>query len=395
LYNDAPKRLYVQALGSSERQALGTVGARNVQYAAGHLLYVDGDRALMARPFDPERRMFTGEPTPVAEQVQTRVGVGGSDAFFSASEAGTLVYQAGPGLAVQLTVKDRGGKALRTLGVPGAIRTVSLAHDERRAAVMVGNAIWIYDLDQDRGQRLQLPEAFSAIWSPDDTQIAFAGLSPGATVADIFRKDLNSATPEEPLLVAEDFQLPADWRSDRLLFVQGSGPSSNNDIWVLPLTGSRRPYPLVQSPHNDTRPKVSPNGRFFAYATDETGRFQVYVAPLPNPPGGVGTTSSTFLPGRMPVSTNGGTSPRWRGDGGELYFVDSAAGMIMAASVDTSQGRITVGRPQPLFPIATDARLSGEYDVFGDGQRFLVRVPQAPDTTLATIVFNWMALVQK
>jgi dipeptidyl aminopeptidase/acylaminoacyl peptidase len=391
-YSDAPQPLYVQALGSSDRRLLAMVGARNTQYVDGELLYMDSNGTLMARPFDATQRIFTGQPVPVVENVRTRLAGSSSDGFFSASSAGTLVYQTGTETVVQLTIKDRGGKVQQTVGPPAGFRGVVLSHDEQRAAVLTGSEIWIYDLDRGRGQRLQLPEASSAIWSPDDTQIAFAAVA-GKTLSDIYRKDLNSATPEEPLLVANGFQLPAHWQSDRVFFVQGAGQFSNNDIWVLPLTGSRQPYPLVQTPHNDTRPRASPDGRLFAYITDETGRAEVYIAPLPQAPRTDGVVSNTFLPGRVRVSANGGTNPRWRGDGRELYFVDAAAGMIMAAPVDTSQGRTTVGEPRRLFPIASDARLPAEYDVFRDGQRFILRVPHDPAPMPATVVSNWTALL--
>jgi hypothetical protein len=202
--------------------------------------------------------------------------------------------------------------------------------------------------------------------------------------------------PEERVLWSEDSaRVPNHWSPDGafLLFVTGRGPLSNNDIWILPLGGDRQPYPFATSAYNETRSQFSPGGRWVAYTSDETDRNEIYVAPFPAAPG---TPRNAAPIGKVRVSPNGGTNARWRADGRELFYLESATGTIMVAEVDGRGTEFRVGRVQSLFRIGRSTPANPPINVAPDGQRFLIPLPvNRSDTSSApTVVLNWMAALQ-
>jgi len=174
---------------------------------------------------------------------------------------------------------------------------------------------------------------------------------------------------------------PTDWSADeRFVVYEAQGPKTGADVWVLPTTGDRKPFPLLRSEFNEQQGRVSPDTRWIAYTSDETGRPEVYVQSFPTPGG------------KWQISTSGGADPRWRRDGRELFFISSDRKLM---AVDIQAGSIfQVGLPRPLF----DVRVSGlidvrtHYAVAADGRRFLVNTIDETDVAAPiTVVLNWRA----
>ncbi len=188
--------------------------------------------------------------------------------------------------------------------------------------------------------------------------------------------------PEEALLKTKDAEIPVDWSPDgRLIAYVAPDASSNWDLWIVPLQGDRKPFPFAKTSAMETHAKFSPDGRWIATVADEAGKEEVYVAPFPGPGE------------RVQVSTAGGTTPRWRGDGKELYYL-APDRKLMAVPIQTG-GALEAGIPTPLFETRGDIGASG-YDVTRDGQRFLVITPVREDAALPiAVVLNWTSVLEK
>jgi len=359
-------------------------------YSQGRLLYIRGT-TLLARPFDAGRLAFSGAEAPVAERILFTGGVLNSWAF-SASANGVLAYESGEVSAVQLTWLDRAGKQLGTVGDPGTLQSMRLSPDGRTVALSVGQGsssnfnIWLCDVL--RGQRTRFtfgaaPEEFP-VWSPDGRVIVFRSNRSGRF--DLYRKPADGSRNEELLYADNLLKAPASFSPDGayLAYHVTGDPQTGDDIWILPNplgpAGAAKPYPFLRTEFNEQTPQFSPDGHWIAYRSNESGRFEVYVAPFPGPGG------------RRLVSTAGGVAPRWRADGKELFY-SAPDNHLMAAEVDAKNGAFEVKQVAPLFgPVAGAAN----YDVSADGQRFLmpVAIGAVPDAPL-TVVQNWTAGLKK
>jgi Tol biopolymer transport system component len=361
-------------------------------YASGHLLFAAGDDTLMAQPFDPVTRQMKGDAFPVAEHVGTE---GSRYVAASASGNGVLVYGRGSSQATtRLTWFDRAGKVLATVADPAAYLGLALSPDDRQVAVALGTGAPenrdIWNIDVSRGTRSRvttdpMPD-LSPVWSPDGLRVAFGGQRAGRYS---LRLRAVTGTADDELLFEGgsgfDILAPSSWSSDGryLAFTRGAG--SQADIWVLPLAGDRTPFAVAKTSFSETSATFSPDGRWFAYASDERGTRDIYVQPFP--PNG----------DRSLVSHDTGGEPVWRHDGKELFYLRQDDGTLMAVAIDTARG-FDAGTPRPLFQ-GNSARFStgfGNYAVSRDGQRFLFnsRREQAGATPL-TVVVNWLATVQK
>jgi Tol biopolymer transport system component len=326
-----------------------------------------------------------------------------SDAFFSASNDGSLVYQAGSSNPTsQLTIVSADGSLTKEIGPPADITTIEIVPGGRSALVTGNGSVWTYDLESGRPNLVQLDAGHynTAISSPSGTSIAVARSSSEASVlGDLYLKDLTSNAPATALVRRDGAQIPSEWSEDDLLiYVQGRGPRSDNDIWVTSVSGKVQPFPLVRTPANETRPKVSRNG-LLAYASDQGdlgGRSQIYVAffkPIAPPPGTPG--SAPIVPaGAKPVTINGGRSPRWSNDGRRLFYFEEATdpggtGRIMVMPIDVRDGQIIEGPPEALPVTGANAASPTPFAVADGGSRVLIAVPQAPPSDPPTIVFNW------
>jgi Tol biopolymer transport system component len=241
--------------------------------------------------------------------------------------------------------------------------------------------IWLVDVERGTRTRFTTDAAneVAPVWFPDGTRIAFASGHAGSPRG-IFQKSSNGSGSEERLFAGSSTAYPTSWSPDgRFLLCLFPAPA-DPDLWVVPLTGDRRPLPFATEKGVRELPgSFSPDGRWIAYSSDRTRRMEVYVAPFPGP-------GPTTL-----VSTQGGGLPRWRRDGKEIFYLTLPAGSMMAADVTSDRGNFAVGTVRELFNVTAVGRSS--FDVSADGQRFLVntRVPQSPGSVPPpmTVVVNW------
>ena len=366
----------------------------SASFGSGHLLFARGD-TLMAQPFDPDARQIQGDAFPVAQRVSRE---GSRYVGASASANGTLVYALDSSMATRpLTWFDRAGRALATLGDASPFLNLALSPDEKHVAVTLGTGgmddreIWIIDVARNIRRRLTSPGSDrSPVWSPDGTRIAFASQRSGNT--HMRQQLVNGTAGDQSLLDAQSRRgiTPTSWSSDGRFMaytVSGTFPRTY-DVSVLPLVGDRKPFALLQNEFLEASAVFSPDGRWIAYSTDESGESNVYVQSFPG------------ADKKQRVSRDGGGQPVWRADGKELFYL-GADGSLIAVPVSTTD-QFEAGVPQSLFP--TGARLN-EFGRFGDdghvyavtkdGTRFLVIGPRKSDAAPLTVVVNWTAAIQK
>jgi Tol biopolymer transport system component len=328
----------------------------------------------MRQPFSIDRLEVTGRATPLADDVLS-VAVGVGD--FSASGTGVLAYREEPGNQNQFAWVSRSGRLIETVGPPGRYRTPALSPDGKRLAFTdVGKAdIWIYDLGRRSSTRFTSERDIDTcpVWAPDGTKIYYRNDGSG-----LFEKSAAGSGPPRRLLdqfVNGPSQVSRDGKW--LLYFAG-GPTRTLDVVVLPLTGSATPKPVVETAFSEVEPQWSPDGRWLAYVSNETGRNEVYVQPFP--------ASGE----RWRVSTDGGRQPLWRADGRELFFV-SEERKFYAMAV-TAKGAPFDSAPQYLFEMRANViNTRNSYLPSADGQRFLVNmVLDTPDPPI-NVVVNWAA----
>jgi Tol biopolymer transport system component len=404
------RAIYVGSLDSKTRKRLMTAESKALYAPPGFILFMRA-QTLMARPFDADRLEFTSEAVPVAEGVAYNPQLGQS-AFYTSDE-GTLIYRKGGVVQTQGTRRwiwmDRAGKTSGTIDVPLNVNAdLRLSPDGKQVASFEGGIgafvaggaptdIWLYDLDRNVSTRLTTdaaPHGFP-VWSPDGTALVFSA-SRGNTTA-LYKKPSNAAVPEQIVLQLESGTLISarDWSLDgRFVVFEKFNPAVGRfqrDLWVLPMSGDRKSFPYLATSFDEGQPVLSPNGRWLAYVSNEARSYQVAVQPFPDPSGG-----------KWQISTNGGAYPRWRRDGGELYYLDPER-RIVAVSV-TAEAGFKVGKTTPLFQTPVqfpDGPPSlVPYDVSADGQRFLISAPRdqlAPTTNSSpiTVVLNWSAALKR
>jgi dipeptidyl aminopeptidase/acylaminoacyl peptidase len=352
-------------------------------YAADHLFFAR-DGVLLAEPFDATRFEARGDSVVVAPKVGQILGRYGWTAL-SVSPGGTLAYETSLSPRTQLIWFDRVGTEIGRVGQPDDQLAPRLSPDQKRVAVArrgaLGFDIWLFDLTRDTSTRLTFfhPGQNSVpVWSPDGDTVAFNSNREGQW--DLYLKATSGSGGEEPLLKSSGSKLPIDWSADgRFLLYQAPGPKTKYDLWVLPLSGDRKPFPVVQTEFDDVHGQFSPDGGWLAYQSDQSLRPEVYVQAFPK-------SSGVFQ-----VSTNGGSRPRWRRDGKELFYL-SPDNKMMAVEVKPTATGFETGRPRELFqtPVAYAPFVAPTYDVAADGQRFLI--DSAFDQHVAlpmTVVMNW------
>jgi len=381
--------IYVASLESKESKLVLRANS-NVEYAEGYLLYLSGT-TLMAQPFDSKRLETVGEAFPIAEQVQTGIGnlaVG----VFSVSDNGILAYQTGKMSSSQLAWFDRSGKQLGLLGDQAVYTNVHLSPDGKSATVGIFDLlsgrpdIWLYEVARDRRTRFTFDPADerSVAWSPDGSRIAFSSNRKGHF--DIYQKASSGVGSEELLLESNLDKYPTSFSSDgRFLLYWASDPKTGADLWVLPLSGDRKPFPFLQTESQEGNGKFSPDGRWVAYFSTESDRVgvELYVAPFPGPGG------------KRQISTSGGLPPAtWRKDGKEIFYL-APDNKLMAAEVNGQGATLEVGAVRSLFEIHSGVT-GNPYDATADGQRFLVNTAVEQTTASPiTLVVNWTADLKK
>jgi len=367
-------------------------------YASGFLLYLRNS-TLMTQAFKPERGEFNGDPHPLAERVVEDFSGG----VFDASENGVLTYQQAVGRVGGRHLRwfDRAGKELDLIGESGAYCDVRLSPDGRKLAFNAGDPsseIWVNDLVRGVGMRLTIdPETDHGVpvWSPDGSRILFAAIV-GKVRKGIYQKPSNGAGGEELLLASETsdaFIYPTSWSSDGrfILYARGDpGNLSQGDIWVLPLAGDRKPRLFVKTQVAAYDGQFSPDARWVAYTSKESGREEVYVVPFDAAKvlnAGAGSANASAR-GKWLISTSGGHCPRWRKDGKEIFYF-SPDNKMMAVGVELRDNSIELQTSRPLFT-TIPAEFFSPYDVTPDGGKFVINTPNVQNTPL-TLVVNWTA----
>lgn len=349
--------------------------------ALGHILFLQDNGALMAQAFDATRSEVEGNPAPIANSVD----------YFTTSDNGVLAYSGGNTAPLQLTWFDRHGKVLGTVGDPSMIEPwPAISPDGNSVAVARadlvtgGQDLWLYYLKRGTQSRLTFDGKQNdfPVWSPDGSHIAFVSSRDGAV--NVYQMAVNGMGQAVALEPPSGFRVPADWSRDGHYLIEGVIARNHVAVDVLLLSpGARRKsVPYLDEPFAEVNPRVSPNGQWIAYDSEETGRDEIFVQTFPK------------RGGKWPVSIEGGTRPRWSTDGKELYFI-GLDGKLMEVDVSIGPGGTFQGSaPKALF----DSHIAGDrfrgYDVAKEG-RFLIPVVAGNSGAPITVVVNWPALLKK
>jgi serine/threonine-protein kinase len=376
--------------------------------SGGHILFLL-ENTLMAQPFDANKLALSGEAVPVAESVDSNGGRG----IFAASLSGTLIYRTGTGEGGdrRLVWFDRQGKVLGQLGDPADYTgSLALSPDGTRVACERGTAesdIWLLD---SRG----VPSRFTfhpasdkyPVWSADGSRILFASNREGQHY-DLYQKPANGVGDDVLVFKSDEDKYPSAWSSDgRFLLYTSVNPKTAYDLWLLPgplsSAGERHPVPWIRTEFYEGLGSFSPDMRWIAYISGESGRPEVYVRPFTPPGPGASTSVRPSAEGKWQVSKDGAgrVRPRWRADGKELFFqgLGRTTRSVFSVEVSTTPA-FHSGIPQPLFQLPRGN--SGAWDVTADGKRFLVAAPpdlladSTPPPARIHVVLNWLAGLKK
>jgi eukaryotic-like serine/threonine-protein kinase len=387
--------VFVGNVDSTEPVRLLTADSAAIYAPPSYLLFVR-QGTLLAQRFDSSTLQLQGDAVAVVDQV----AFDGSFRSFSVSDNGVLTYRTGAGVPTfQLGWFDRTGKLISQVGVPAEYLGPNLSPDGQRLAIhrhdANGGDIWIIEISRGTISRFTFDptqDNSMPVWSPDGNRIAFGSLRNGKW--GLYIKQADGTGNEELLLESELTKMPMSWSPDgKYIAYWIYDPKTNSDEWVVPLTGDRKPFPVLQTPLNEQWPEISPDGKWIAYTSNETGSTEIYVRPFPN-----GT-------GKWQVSTNGGIFPRWRRDGKELYYLSVPnSGKLMAAEIRVEGSSFQTETPHALFDSGyININHATNYHVFAvsaDGQKFLIPRPAgglAADIAGSpiTVVVNWTAALNK
>jgi serine/threonine-protein kinase len=382
-FNWANANVIVETVGTGERRNL-IQSATNPRYAAsGHLGYVQGG-SLIAVPFDHQQLAVMGAAVPVIEGVlQSRAS---GAAQYSFSGTGSLAYV--PGRIQEddrkLVWVTRNGTELPLAAPAHAYIFPRRSPDGRRVAVGIAEQeaqIWLHDLSRETLTRFTFEgnRNLNSLWTPDGKRIAFLSNKEGPGKSAIYWQWADGSGGLERLTSSEYTQVPMSWSPDgQLLAFMENNPTTGYDIWVLRL-GDHKAQPFLRTPFNESVPRFSPDGRWLAYISNESGRYEIYVQPYPGPGG------------KWQISTEGGTEPTWNPNGRELFY--RSGNKMMAVDIATQPG-FTAGKPRALFEgrYAPTPATTPNYDVSLDGQRFLMLKPNEQEASAPTqinVVLNW------
>jgi Tol biopolymer transport system component len=379
--------LRVGSVHSLDATILTGVNSR-VEYADGYVVYVK-DRLLVAHPFDSKELRFIGEPVPLAGSISAA----DTRALFSVSDDGTLVYQQGEtGFSRSIIRLNRRGDSTTAVGPPGPYGDISLSPDNSRIAygTVAGQAnssdIWVRDLKRDVASRLTFGPAFNywPIWNADGTKVIFTSNRMTGRFS-VWQRNANGTGADEKILSIDtcDVSLTSISRDGSTAALEVYC-SSSFDIWLL-ATATGKAEPLLAEPYNEYRGALSPDGRFLAYQSSETGRPEVYLREL-SPTGG-----------KWQVSANRGQAPLWRPDGRELYYITPDFD-FMAVPVSYEHG-LDIGTPVRLFNhryVYESYYTLVPYEVTNDGQHFYILVPAEQESASEFVVVqHWAEELKK
>ncbi len=382
--------IYLGDLNRSAPTRLTNTESPAVYLPTGWMLWIR-DGALVARRLDVGKAALTGAPVTLA----TGLPAGGDANSESVSAKGLVAYRVGAVSQTQLTWFDRSGAARGSVEQPdGALYDPHVAPDGRRVVVMrvtaQGENLWL--LDGERMSRLTFGASidFNPVWSPDGTRIVFSAERSGSF--GLYQKLVNGAVGDEQLLVSSGQQMfPQSWSPDgRFLLYMSFDPQTDEDLWVLPMRGDHTPSVFLKTPFREIWGAFSPDSRWVAYQSNQSGRFEIYVRPF-HPPGAKHTDSDSAAV-QWQVSTAGGVFPTWRPDGKEIYYIDPS-GAMMAAPITVSGATFAAGTPVKLFQTrivggGLAAQQGRQYDVAPDG-RFLIDTVSESAAAPITLILNW------
>ncbi len=350
---------------------------------AGYLFFVN-QGTLFAQRYDAEQLELVDHPIPVAEHVLSGARAGLT--AVSVSKAGPIAYRTGEGGEKrQLAWFDRSGKELAKIGDAESfgVSYLSLSPDERRLAVQrtsKGNTdIWLLDLRSGSDLRFTTDPGpdIAPLWSPRGDRIVFASHATG--LFDLFQKPLGGGEAEQ-LLMTPQAKQATDWSVDgRFLLYRSFDPQSDWDIWAMPMAGDQKPFPVVRGKFEERDGQFSPDGKWIAYQSNESGQFEIYLQPFPGPGE------------KVRVSENGGAHVRWRHDGKELFYIALDGRLVSASLHISSGGSLETGTRTPLFfaNVGPVQDTSESYVVSTDGQRFLVDTVVEEAASPISVILNW------
>jgi serine/threonine-protein kinase len=390
-YEDADIVLYSTASGQRKTVHRGGFHARYVP--TGHLVYMH-EGTLFAVPFDLNHLEVTDQPVPILDRVATNPGTGGAQ--FSFSETGNLVYVAGGSVVQNLSIywMDRQGKFTPLRETPGEYFAPALSPDGKRLAMNIRDGrrtnTWVYEWERDTLTRLTFGGTFtgSPVWTPDGQRITYTFLEKDGA-SNVYWKRADGAGDALPLTESKNQKYPSSWRPDgKVLAYTQLNPDTSWDILTLAIEGDEKsgwkagePKPFLNSPFNEVDAAFSPDGRWLAYGSDESGNSEVYVRPFPGPGG------------KWQISTGGGLLPRWSRSSKE-FFYRTTDSKIMVAAYTTTRDSFHADKPQLWSPGQFTGRgPTSNFDVHPDGKRFAVLKAPATGETLpvnkVSFIFNF------
>jgi Tol biopolymer transport system component len=379
-----PSGIYIGELGSDVIRRLLSAD-RPAVYGSGHVWFVR-DYTLFAQQFDASSQTLSGPIHRI-----DNVGIGLVSAAVSASLNGPIVYRGESGdTRRRLEWFDRTGKALGSVGQVGAfVSNPTLSRDGRyvivQRTVQENIDLWLIDLARSATERLTDQPGIDSmpVWSPDGNRVIYNSIAPNAGPQAILRIDRTA--PPQSLGLHRDggrgVSIVCDWSPDgqRILYKHTDANLGTTDLWSVRLTEPEERTPIAVTPADERDGQFSPDGKWVAYESDETGQPQIYLQPFPGPGA------------KVPLTTQGGTQVRWRADGKEIFYIAPDEN-VMAVAIDTAAGRSGLGVPEVLFktsiaPMRTISRQ--QYVVSLDGMRFLIVTSDQPSTAPLTLLINW------
>ena len=384
--DDRLSGIFASSLDGKERK-LVTLAHSSFGLGSGHLFYADDERHLVSVAFDSVK----GTPSGNTIVVANAVGFQPSTYWvaLTSAENGTLVYDTSTGAALSaLTWMDRTGKRLGRVGEPGVMANPTISPDGSRVALDISDQkannvdIWIESANGAGNSRFTFDpaEEVAGVWSRDGNTVAYRSAGGSIGFAGLLLKRATGLEREKRIFKvrASDDVIPNSWSPDDKQILYTHESPSGYHLELVPSAGGN-PTPFQTSPGSQINGQISPDGKWAAYASDESGSWEVYVTTFPS------------AAGKWQVSRGGGTEPRWRGDSKELFYL-GPTGMLTAVTANT-ESTFSTGTPEPLFQIHGRAPISSTdlftYDVTSDGKRFLVNRYVKPERiTPLTIVLH-------
>jgi eukaryotic-like serine/threonine-protein kinase len=379
-------------IGSTESQDVKHLfnGASDAVYAQGYLLFIH-ESALMAQQFDLKKLEVTGEPVPIVQQIQYDARF--SKATFSVSQNGLLVYQSnGTRWKRELALFDSSGDKIASFGQPEIFLRSRLSNDGKRIAMEIVDLqshnidLWLYEIERGIQTRFTFDPAadLAPLWAPNGDRIIFS--SKRNIHQDLYIKTTTGSIPEELLSnFGDQDKIADDWSSDGnyILFETTNNPKTKSDLWILPMTGDRKPIPFLQTEFNEHAGVFSPDMHWVAYISNESGKDEVYVRPFIRP----GSQQTQASSGKWQISVNGGLMPKWRADGNAIYY--DSENKIMMAETKANGSTFEVLKVAQHMDLQVKRQIAPS-DMSSDGKRILGSIiPLQQKSTPLTLVVNW------